>query len=43
MAKGHLDSLSAADESYLHRESPTTQMHIGGVAVFEGEPPATLS
>jgi len=39
VAHGHLDSLSAADESYLHRESATTQMHIGGVALFEGTPP----
>lgn len=40
MAHGHLDTLSAADESYLHRESATTQMHIGGVALFDGTAPS---
>src|SRR4051794_20015566 len=26
----HLDRLSAVDAAFLHQESPTTQMHIGG-------------
>src|SRR4051794_10268807 len=35
----HLDRLSAVDAAFLHQESPTTQMHIGGVIVLEGPPP----
>ena len=36
----HLDSLSALDAAFLLQESPTTHMHIGGVAIFRGKPPA---
>ena len=32
------DRLSALDVSFLYMETPTTAMHVGGVAVFE--PPA---
>src|SRR4051794_909060 len=35
----HLDRLSAVDAAFLHQESPTTQMHIGGVIILEGPPP----
>src|SRR3954447_17837358 len=35
----HLDRLSAVDAAFLHQESPTTQMHIGGVIVIEGPAP----
>ena len=40
MALGHLDRLSSVDAGFLTQESPTTHMHIGGLAHFEGEPPA---
>jgi WS/DGAT/MGAT family acyltransferase len=33
------DRLSALDVSFLHLESPTTPMHVGGVAIFQ--PPET--
>src|SRR4051794_660014 len=35
----HLDRLSAVDAGFLAQEKPNTPMHIGGLAVFEGEPP----
>src|SRR4051812_21072352 len=35
----HLDRLSAVDAAFLHQESPTTQMHIGGGIVIEGPAP----
>ena len=31
--------LSVLDELFLHLEGPSTHMHVGGLAVFEGEPP----
>lgn len=34
-----VDRLSPLDVSFLHMETPTTAMHVGGVAVFE--PPST--
>jgi len=34
-----VDRLSPLDVSFLHVETPTTAMHVGGVAVFE--PPST--
>ncbi|HEX8105845.1 MAG TPA: wax ester/triacylglycerol synthase family O-acyltransferase [Solirubrobacteraceae bacterium] len=40
MAQGHLDRLSSVDAGFLAQESPTTHMHIGGLATFAGEPPA---
>jgi diacylglycerol O-acyltransferase / wax synthase len=36
----HLDRLSSTDASFLHQEGPESHMHIGGVLVFEGPPPA---
>jgi diacylglycerol O-acyltransferase / wax synthase len=35
----HLDRLSAIDAGFLAQEKPNTHMHIGGLALFEGEPP----
>src|SRR4051795_832426 len=39
VAQQHLDRLSAVDAAFLHQESPTTHMHIGGVVILEGPPP----
>jgi len=39
MSQHHMDRLSAIDASFLHQEGPSTHMHIGGVALFEGDPP----
>jgi diacylglycerol O-acyltransferase len=36
----HLDRLSSTDASFLAQEGPTSHMHIGGVLIFEGPPPA---
>jgi WS/DGAT/MGAT family acyltransferase len=36
----HLDRLSSIDASFLAQEGPTSHMHIGGVLIFEGPPPA---
>src|SRR3954452_15696633 len=36
----HLDRLTAVDAAFLHQEGATTHMHIGGLAVFDGEPPS---
>jgi diacylglycerol O-acyltransferase / wax synthase len=36
----HLDRLTSIDASFLHQEGPTSHMHVGGVLVFEGPPPA---
>jgi diacylglycerol O-acyltransferase len=40
MPQLHLDRLSSIDASFLHQEGPASHMHIGGVALFEGPPPA---
>jgi diacylglycerol O-acyltransferase len=40
VAQRHLDRLSATDASFLAQEGPNTHMHIGGLAIFEGPPPA---
>ncbi|MBV9311010.1 MAG: wax ester/triacylglycerol synthase family O-acyltransferase, partial [Solirubrobacterales bacterium] len=40
MAQQHLDRLTSTDASFLHQEGPASHMHIGGVLVFEGPPPA---
>ncbi|HEV2980114.1 MAG TPA: wax ester/triacylglycerol synthase family O-acyltransferase, partial [Solirubrobacteraceae bacterium] len=32
--------LTAVDASFLHQEGPTSHMHIGGLTIFEGPPPA---
>src|SRR3954452_1154869 len=39
VAQQHLDRLSAVDAAFLHQESATTHMHIGGVVILEGPPP----
>jgi WS/DGAT/MGAT family acyltransferase len=36
----HLDRLSSTDASFLAQEGATSHMHIGGVLIFEGPPPA---
>jgi WS/DGAT/MGAT family acyltransferase len=40
MAQPDLEPLSAVDASFLHQEGPASHMHIGGVARFDGPPPA---
>ena len=40
MSQDHLDRLSSIDASFLHQEGPESHMHIGGVLIFEGPPPA---
>src|SRR3954467_15533011 len=35
----HLDRLSAGDAGFLAQEKPNTHMHIGALALFEGEAP----
>jgi diacylglycerol O-acyltransferase / wax synthase len=34
------ERLTVLDELFLHVEGPDTHMHVGGVAIFEGPPPA---
>lgn len=36
----HLERLSSTDASFLTNESGTSHMHIGGILIFEGPPPA---
>jgi diacylglycerol O-acyltransferase / wax synthase len=33
------ERLGVLDEIFLHLEGPSTHMHVGGIALFEGEPP----
>src|SRR5918996_1413479 len=40
MSQQHLDRLTAIDASFLHQEGPASHMHVGGLAMFEGPPPA---
>jgi diacylglycerol O-acyltransferase len=40
MPQRHLDRLTAVDASFLHQEGPNSHMHVGGVVVAEGPPPA---
>jgi WS/DGAT/MGAT family acyltransferase len=40
MPQRHLDRLTAVDASFLHQEGPNSHMHVGGVMVAEGPPPA---
>ena len=40
MSQHHLDRLSSTDASFLHQEGPESHMHIGGVLIFDGPPPA---
>src|SRR5271166_439730 len=35
-----MEWMSPIDSSFLHVENDTTPMHIGGVSIFEGPPPA---
>ena len=39
MAQQHLDRLTAIDASFLHQEGPSSHMHVGALARFEGPPP----
>jgi diacylglycerol O-acyltransferase / wax synthase len=39
MSQEHLDRLTAIDASFLHQEGPTSHMHVGALARFEGPPP----
>ena len=39
MAQEHFDRLTAIDASFLHQEGPSSHMHVGAVARFEGPPP----
>src|SRR5436305_2256906 len=36
----HLDRLSSIDASFLHNEGRASHMHVGGLTIFEGPPPA---
>jgi WS/DGAT/MGAT family acyltransferase len=36
----HLDRLTSIDASFLHQEGRSSHMHIGGVLIFDGPPPA---
>ncbi len=36
----HLERLSSIDASFLSNESHSSHMHIGGILIFEGPPPA---
>lgn len=40
MAQQRTDRLTAVDAGFLHQEGPASHMHIGGLTVFEGPPPA---
>jgi diacylglycerol O-acyltransferase len=40
MPQQHLDRLTAVDASFLAQEGPTSHMHVGALALFEGPAPA---
>jgi WS/DGAT/MGAT family acyltransferase len=40
MPQEHFDRLTAVDASFLHQEGQSSHMHVGGVMIFEGPPPA---
>src|SRR5271167_126120 len=40
MPQRHLDRLTPVDASFLHQEGPGSHMHIGGLTIAEGPPPA---
>lgn len=40
MAQEHLDRLTAVDASFLVQEKESSHMHIGGLIIAEGPPPA---
>jgi WS/DGAT/MGAT family acyltransferase len=42
MPQQHLDRLTSIDASFLHQEGRCSHMHIGGVLIFEGPPPAFM-
>ena len=39
MAQKHMDRLSAVDATFLHQESASTHMHIGGLVILAGSAP----
>jgi len=39
VSQQHLDRLTSTDAGFLHQESATAHMHIGGVLLFEGPAP----
>ena len=40
MPQRHLDRLTAVDASFLHQEGTNSHMHVGGLTLLEGPPPA---
>jgi diacylglycerol O-acyltransferase / wax synthase len=40
MIQRHLDRLTPVDASFLHQEGPDAHMHLGGLIIVEGPPPA---
>ncbi len=40
MPQHHLDRLTPVDASFLHQEGPNSHMHVGGLTIAEGPPPA---
>jgi diacylglycerol O-acyltransferase len=40
VAQRHLDRLTPIDASFLHQEGPVSHMHVGGLTIVEGPPPA---
>jgi diacylglycerol O-acyltransferase len=40
MPQRHLDRLTAVDASFLHQEGQNSHMHVGGLTLLEGPPPA---
>ena len=41
MPQRHLDRLTPIDAAFLHQEGRHSHMHIGGLTIVEGPPPAT--
>lgn len=39
MAQQHFDRLTSTDAGFLHQETPSAHMHVGGVLLFEGPAP----
>jgi len=39
MTQRHLDRLTPVDASFLHQESSSSHMHVGGLTIIEGPPP----
>ncbi len=39
MAQQHLDRLTSTDAGFLHQETPSAHMHVGGLLLFEGPAP----